>query len=83
MYFTGLHHDSSPYNGYDYYGERYTVSTIRARNRWRTTVFDDAKDCSRVVWVGFEDSTPAEARAEHDKWVKECRSGEFKFDEED
>ena len=81
MYFSGLHHDSSPCTEHKYYGEHYEVSTVYVCDHWETCVFGE--DDSEVVWVGFDDETPASVKAEHDKWVKLCRSGEFKFDEED
>ena len=82
MYFSGLHHEASSYEEHKYYGERYTVSTVYVCDHWETCVFDDIDGGSEVVWVGFDES-PAEVKAAHDKWVKECRSGKFKFDEED
>lgn len=83
MYFSGLHHDSSPCTEHNYYGERYTVSTVHCCNRWETCVFDEIDGGSEVVWIGVPSASPAEVKAEHDKWVKECRSGEFKFSAED
>ena len=80
MYFSGLHHDSSPVEDYKYYGERYTVSTVHVCDHWETCVFGEEE--SEVVWVGF-DETAASVKAEHDKWVKLCRSGEFKFEEDE
>ena len=87
MYFSGIHHDSSPHTEHKYYGERYTVSTVHfgwgGCNRWETCVFDVIDGGSEVVWIGVPPASPAEVKAEHDKWVKECRSGEFTFSEED
>ena len=80
MYFSGLPYDSSPVEDYKYYGEHYTVSTVYACDHWETCVFGE--DESEVVWVGF-DKSPAEVKAEHDKWVKLCRSGEFSFEEDE
>ena len=45
--------------------------------------FDVIDGGSEVVWIGVPSASPAEVKAEHDRWVKECRSGEFKFFEED
>ena len=84
MYFSGLHHDSSPCTEHKYYGERYTVSTIYVCDHWETCVFDEIDGGSEVVWVGVgDDLTPAWIKSVHNHWVEICRSGEFKFDEDD